>query len=164
MRRRSLLALGAFSGVTLLVCGGALALLQPGVRDARLSPAGREVFAGVARAMLEGSLPPDPAATAGLLARIDALIAALPPHAQEELSQLLALLASAPGRHAFAGLSPPWNEATIAQLQDAMQSMRLSQLSLRQQAYQALHDIVGAAFVSDEATWSLLDYPGPVAL
>ena len=161
MRRRSLLALGAVSAAALLVFGGSLALMEPGMRDAKLSPAGRDVFAAVARAILDGTLPGDEASMHGLLARIDALVAALPPHAQAEMSQLLALLASSPGRRAFAGLSPSWREATVAQIQDALQSMRLSGLSLRQQGYQALHDIVGAAWFSDDATWALLGYPGP---
>lgn len=161
MRRRSLLALGSLSAAALLVFGGSLALLEPGVREARLSPAGRDVIAATARAILDGSLPGDPAAVRGLLARVDTLVAALPPHAQEELSQLLALLASSPGRRAFAGLSAPWGEATVPQLQQALQSMRLSAISLRQQGYQALHDILGAAWFSDEATWATLGYPGP---
>jgi hypothetical protein len=39
--------------------------------------------------------------------------------------------------------------------------MRVSALSLRQQAYQALHDIVGSAYFSDPRTWGILGYPGP---
>lgn len=168
MDRRHWLALGAFSAAALAVGGGSLALLQPGMADAKLSPAGREVFAGAARGLLDGSLPRDEAGKAtamqALLARIDTLVAGLPPHAQRELSQLLALLASAPGRRAFAGLAPAWPDASIAQLQDALQSMRVSRVSLRRQAYQALHDIAGAAYFSDEATWTQVGYPGPMAV
>ncbi|WP_427915642.1 hypothetical protein ACPWT1_06325 [Ramlibacter sp. MMS24-I3-19] len=40
--------------------------------------------------------------------------------------------------------------------------MRTSTLSLRVQAYQALHDISGAAYFSDRSTWAVLGYPGPV--
>jgi hypothetical protein len=39
--------------------------------------------------------------------------------------------------------------------------MRVSGITLRQQAYQALHDIVGGAYFSDVGTWGLLSYPGP---
>jgi hypothetical protein len=164
MKRRTWLALGAISAAALAVGGGSLALMQPGLLDAKLSPAARDVFAGAARGLLDGMLPEGAqraAAIEGLLARIDGLVANLPPHAQDELSQLLALLASAPGRRAFAGLSPSWPEASTQQVQEALQSMRMSRLSLRQQGYQALHDIVGAAYFSDEATWSFLGYPGP---
>lgn len=166
MRRRSLLALGAVSATVLAVGGGTLALLQPGLREARLSPGGREVFAGASRGLLDGSLPGHPGpgldfALDGLLERIDGLIAALPPHAQSELSQLLALLASTAGRRALAGLAEPWAQASVGDLQQALQGMRVSAISLKQQAYHALHDIVGSAYFSDAQTWNLLGYPGP---
>lgn len=168
MNRRRWLALGAFSAAALAVGGGWLALLQPGLADAKLSPVGREVFAGAARGLLDGSLPrgaPEQAAVIqALLMRVDSLVASLPVHAQRELSQLLALLASPPGRRAFAGLAPAWSDASTAQLQEALQSMRVSRVSLRRQAYQALHDITGAAYVSDEATWPQLGYPGPTTV
>jgi hypothetical protein len=165
MQRRRLLALGAVSAAVLAVGGGALALLQPGLREARLSPGGREVFAGAARGLLDGSLPVGADALTraldDLLGRIDGLIAALAPHAQAELSQLLAVLAAAGGRRALAGLAEPWHSASVTDIQQALQSMRVSGISLRQQAYQALHDIVGSAYISDAQTWSLLGYPGP---
>jgi hypothetical protein len=167
MRRRSLLALGAATAAVLALGGGALALLQPGLRDGSLSPAGREVFSGVGRALLEGSLPTGPAmktALDALLVRIDALVAALPQHAQAELSQLLALLASSPGRRALAGVGEPWHAAPVPQIQQGLQAMRVSSISLRQQAYQALHDIVDSAYFSDPGTWSLLGYPGPLKI
>jgi len=168
MQRRSLLALGVVSAAVLAVGGGLVAALQPGLREVRLSAGGREVFSGASRGLLDGSLPSGGAALEraleALLERIDGLIAALPPHAQSELSQLLALLASAGGRRALAGLSDPWPLASVADIQQALQGMRVSGLSLRQQAYQALHDIVGSAYFSDPQTWGLLGYPGPLKI
>jgi hypothetical protein len=168
MQRRSLLALGAVSAAALAFGGGALALLQPGLHEAKLSTSGREVFAGVSRGLLDGSLPTGADALAraldDLLGRIDAVVAALPPHAQSELSQLLALLASGAGRRAVAGLADPWPMALVPDIQHALQSMRVSGVSLRQQAYQALHDIVGGAYFSDAQTWAVLGYPGPLKI
>jgi hypothetical protein len=168
MNRRSWLALGAFSAVALAVGGGSLALIRPGLSNGHLSESGREVFAGAARGLLDGSLPQSDAAHAAalqaLLARIDALVADLPSHAQGELSQLLALLASIPGRRVFADLTLSWRDASTEQLQAALQSMRFSRVSLRRQAYQALHDIAGAAYFSDESTWAQLGYPGPATV
>ena len=86
----------------------------------------------------------------------------MPSHAQQELSQLLALLASGVGRRALAGLSSDWSAASTAEIQRALQTMRTSSIALRQQAYHALHDITGAAYFSDRSTWSLLGYPGPI--
>ena len=169
MQRRTLLKLGLASAAVLLVAGGAATWLQPGLQaDGTLSPAGREVFSAVGRGVLDKSLPQEEDARRmaldGLLNRIDTLVQALPPHAQAELSQLLSVLASAPGRRTLAGLSQPWPIASIADLQQALQGMRLSVLALRQQAYGALHDIATGAYFADAATWPLLGYPGPLKI
>ncbi|OOG43864.1 hypothetical protein [Polaromonas sp. A23] len=168
MQRRTLLKLGVASAAVLAIAGGAAALLSPGLTDGRLSPVGREVFRSIGRAILDETLPRDEisrqTALDGLLNRIDELSIALAPHAQAELSQLLSLLASAAGRHGLAGLSEPWSSATEAQIQQALQEMRLSNLMLRRQAYAALHDITAAAYFSDAATWPQLGYPGPVRI
>lgn len=168
MQRRTLLQLGAVSAVLLAVAGGAAAWLQAGLQNGKLSPAGREVFRAVGRAVLDGSLPVDGAARqtalSGLLDRIDGLTLALPPYAQEELSQLLSLLASTPGRRALGGLSEAWPLASEARIQHALQGMQLSSLALRQQAYAALHDSITAAYFSDASTWPQLGYPGPLRI
>lgn len=168
MQRRTLLKLSMASAAVLALAGGTAALLQPGLEDGSLSSAGRNVFSAVAQAVLDKSLPVDPAARQmalnGLLDRIGVLVQSLPPHAQSELSQLLSLLASAPGRRTLAGLAQPWAEATVVEVQQVLQDMRLSSLALRQQAYAALHDITAGAYFSDQANWSMLGYPGPVKI
>lgn len=168
MQRRTLLKLGAASAALLFVAGGAAVLLQPGLVRGVLTPTGREVFTAVAKGVLDKTLTAEErarqAALNGLLSRIDTLISALPPHAQSELSQLLSLLGSAAGRRTLAGLSTPWPEASVADVQVALQGMRLSGLALRQQAYAALHDITAGAYFSDPSSWSVLGYPGPVAI
>lgn len=157
--------LGAASAVVLAIAGGGIALLSPGILDGKLAAPGRAVFRAAGAAILEGSLPQDTAAREsalnGLLDRVDALVLSLAPHAQKELSLLLSLLTSVPGRQAIAGLGADWASASVLQVQQALQSMRISTLSLRQQAYHALHDIVGGAYFSDAQTWAQLGYPGP---
>lgn len=142
MQRRTLLQLGVVSAVVLAVAGGAAALPSPGLHEGRLSPAGREVFRAVGRAVLDQSLPRE----------------------QAELSQLLSLRASDPGRRALAGLCDDWSLATEARIQQSLQQMRLSRQVLRRQAYAALHDITAAAYFSDPSTWPQLGYPGPVRI
>lgn len=168
MQRRTLLKLGAASAAVLLVAGGTAALLQPGLAGGSLSASGREVFSAVGRAVLDKTLPAEDGARYialnGLLGRVDVLVQSLPPHAQAELSQLLALLASAAGRRALAGLGQPWDQASIADIQQSLQDMRLSRLALRQQAYAALHDITAGAYFSDPVSWPLLGYPGPMKI
>ena len=168
MQRRTILALGLVSSALLIVAGGTAALLQPGLRAGVLTFKGREVFTAIARAILDKTLPADSAARTteliDLLDRINGLVSALPPHAQTELSQLLSLLGSTAGRNTLAGLNSPWPEADTEQLQQALQGMRLSSLTLRQQAYAALHDITAGAYFSDPSSWPLLGYPGPLKI
>jgi hypothetical protein len=165
MQRRSFLKLGIGATVALVAVGGGLALLQPGLDHGRLTPAGRTVFAAVARAVLDGSLPDAPPARAEALQahlqRLDDALAAFPPLVQTELSQLLAILAAAPGRMALAGLYTAWPDADVPQIQQALQGMRLSSLALKQQAYHALRDLTNAAYYADPVAWRMLGYPGP---
>ncbi len=167
MQRRTLLKLGAVSAAALLVAGGVAMQVQPGLQDGRLlSPSGRAIFSAVGSAILDGTLPvemgPRQIALNGLLQRVDVLVDGLPGHARSELSELLAVLGTSPGRRVLAGLAADWPEAAMPDVQRALQGMRTSRLALRQQAYHALHDIVGAAYFSDAATWVALGYPGPL--
>jgi hypothetical protein len=168
MQRRSLLKLGIASAVLLTLAGGVAVMLQPGLQGGKLTPAGRALFASVGRAILQGTLPAEPQAAAqalaGLVDRIDALVIGLPPHVQAELSQLVGLLCTAAGRRGLAGLDTDWSSATAQQVQAALQHMRQSSLALRQQTYQALHEIVGGAYFSDSSTWAVVGYPGPVTI
>ena len=168
MQRRSLLTLGVTAAVALSIAGGAAAWLQPGLERGALSPIGREVFRSVAIAVLDKTLPaqdsPREIALNGLLNRVDVLVAALPQHAQNELSQLLSLLGNPAGRLSLAGLGTPWTDASLEQVQKALQGMRVSGLALRQQAYAALHDITAGAYFSDPSSWVLLGYPGPLKI
>ena len=140
-------------------------LWRPGIAQGRLTASAREVFASLGYAILQGTLPSEPQARAqaveGMVERVDVLLQNLPPHVQAELSQLLGLLCTAPGRF---GLVPAWADASEAQLQAALEGMRQSGLALRQQAYLGLHEIVGGAYFSDESTWASVGYPGPPIL
>jgi hypothetical protein len=165
MQRRNLLKLGIGAAAVLAVAGGGVALLRPGLRDGRLSEGARIVMRAVALAVLDGVLPADASARERhLLAHLDRLnsaIAAFPSATRAELSQLLGLLASVPGRVALAELSTPWAEASVLAVQQSLQGLRLSRLSLKQQAYHALRDLTNAAYFSDASAWMHLGYPGP---
>lgn len=168
MQRRSLLKLSVGAAALLALTGGGVALLQPGLAKGRLTPAARRVFSAVARGVLDGSLPASaPEETQAVLEahlkRLDDAIVAFPASVQAELSQLLAILSTAPGRRLLAGLPVDWAEASAAQLQAAFDDMRLSGLDVRQQAYHALRDLTNAAFYADASAWHLLGYPGPRA-
>lgn len=142
-----------------------MASIEPGWQQGRFSPKAERVWLGYAKALLAGSLPQGDAeqatALAGLLHRLVDTVAALPVHAQAELSELLALLATDIGRQLLAGVAVPWEQASVADIQAGLHDMRFSRLSLRQQAYMALHDLIGAAYFSSPQTWTVLGYPGP---
>lgn len=91
-------------------------------------------------------------------------MSAFPFHMQSELSQLLALLATALGRSVLAGLPVEWASASARDVQAALQAMRTSSLALRQQAYHALRDLTNAAYFADASTWAVMGYPGPRAV
>lgn len=165
MQRRTLLKLGAGAAAVLALAGGGAALFGPGLVAGHLSEPSRAVFRAVARAVLDGSLPAggaerDASLTAHLQ-RLDATLAGFPPATQSELSQLLALLSSAPGRLVLAGLETAWADASVSELQQALQGLRTSSLALRQQTYHALRDLTNAAFYADPSSFALLGYPGP---
>jgi hypothetical protein len=168
MQRRTLLTLGLVSGTALALAGAGAAVWTPGWREGRLSEPARALFAAVARAVLDGALPQDPAvqtvALKNHLDRLDAAIAGLSPATRAELSDLLALLCTAPGRWALAGLGASWTEASTADVQAALQSMRVAGSEVRRQVYQALRDLSNAAWFADAGSWNLMGYPGPYRL
>jgi hypothetical protein len=169
MQRRTVLGIGVVGAAVLVLAGaGAAWLYQPAWRDARLLPAGRRVLAGVARAVLDGSLPDaDPAraeAIDGHLSRTESMLRMLPPHTQHEVARLLALLDVPPMRVALTGLRADWQQAPVGELQAALNSMRTSSSVMRRQVYAALRELTHAAYFADAATWPLLGYPGPTPL
>ncbi|MES2584702.1 MAG: hypothetical protein V4627_18390 [Pseudomonadota bacterium] len=168
LQRRTLLKLGIASAVVLAVAGGAVALMQPGIQNGKLSEGARLIFARAGETILAGTLPADEGpkqiAINSLLDRIEAFIAGTPDHVQAELSQLLGLLNTAAGRRGVVGLSAGWHEASVGEIATAFQAMRVSSVSLRVQAYQGLHDIVSASYFSGQESWAVLGYPGPRAI
>ena len=168
MQRRTLLKLGIGATALLAVAGGGLALLRPGLQDGHLTESGTAVFRAVAQAVLDGTLPADSAARRAALDehlhRLDATLVAFPAATQAELSQLLTLLASVPGRVGIAGLSTDWKHAGSGEIQTAMQGMRTSSLAMRQQIYHALRDLTNAAYYADPLAWPAMGYPGPRAI
>jgi hypothetical protein len=164
MKRRTLIKLGLVSGAVLAVAAGSLALIQPARRDGKLTERGREVFAALALAVLDGWLPADPAlrarAVQAHLGRVEDTLAGLPPALQAEVDELFTVLGSMAGRLALTGLRSDWNVATLAELSAALQGMLESSLAVRQQAFHAVRDLTNSAYIADPATWAAFGYPG----
>lgn len=164
MQRRTLLQLGALASASLVLAGYGLSRIQPGLQQGRLSGASRQLFAAVARGVLDGILPEGDTGRGALeahLQRVDATLQGFSPAMRNELSQLLSILLTSAGRRALAGLATPWDAASVAEVRAALQDMRLSRLPPRQQIYHALRDITNGAWFADPSTWPALGYPGP---
>jgi hypothetical protein len=166
MQRRQLFRLGLGSALILGVAVQIIRGIEPAIISGRLGEGGRQVFGGVARAVLAGSLPTESAAMQATLnnvvKNIDDIVSGLPPTAQRELNQLLGLLNSAPGRVGLAGLAQPWESAETESISAALEGMRTSSLAVRQQAFHALRDLVNAAYYVTPQAWMALGYPGPI--
>lgn len=165
MQRRHLLQLGLASGTALAVAGAGVALWTPGLREGRLGAAAQDIFRAVARAVLQGNLPEEAAAQSAALqahlGRLERAIQGLAPATRKELSDLLALLGTAPGRLVLTGLRSGWNTASADELTAALQAMRTADSHTRRQVYQALRELSNAAWFADAGTWGPLGYPGP---
>ncbi len=166
--RRQFIRFGVAGGLLLAAAGATRA--QKSDRAATgadppevLTESDREVLAAVAPAILAGT----GAAGAGLTAivgSIDRAVAGLPPHLQAEVKDLLALLASWPGRRLLAGVSAAWPQASPADITAFLERWRFSRWALLQQAYHALHELVLAAWYARPDSWPAIGYPGPPAL
>ena len=163
--RRRFLKFGV-AGALLLAAAGA-ARTQPSYRAAGagdtfqvLREADREVLAAIAPAILAGTPATGPNLAAAI-GSVDRAVAGLPPHLQEEVRQLLALLASWPGRRWVAGVGAPWREASVAEVSAFLERWRFSRWALLQQGYHALHDLVLAAWYARPDSWEAIGYPGP---
>lgn len=164
MHRRTLLTLG-LAGGGLAVLGVGVIGWRPGWHSGALSPQARQVMHAVTLCVLEGALSGDESTRRAQLAtQLDALeqtIEHFAPHAREELSLLLGLLSTVPGRVGLAGLLPDWQDAPTSAVREVLQSMRVSRLTVRQQAYHALRDLTNAAWFAAPEHWAAIGYPGP---
>ena len=165
--RRTFIAAGVL-GATALVTARWLRgpHAPPGDATLRALDADAQAIMGaVVPVLLAGTLP------AGAVERrqaiddtvrgIDIAVAGLSPNAQDELRQLIALLALPPARLAIARVSEPWNQASEAEVRAFLDRFRNSSLTLLRSAYAALHQLTFAAFYGNAESWPRIGYPGP---
>ena len=170
LSRRSFIAAGVLGAAALATAGWLRGPHAPPSRAPRraLDADGEAIFAAVAPVLLDGALPASEAARDAALARtldgIDAAIAGLSPAAQEELRQLIALLALPPVRFAVARVSQAWPHASPREVRRFLDDWRDSRVTLKRAAYDALHALTFAAWYGDERSWAAIGYPGPPSL
>ncbi|MFO1415431.1 MAG: hypothetical protein U1F10_16315 [Burkholderiales bacterium] len=139
-----------------------------GVPRRALDADGEALFAAVIPVLLAGALPAAPpartTAIAETLAGVDVAVSGLPPAAQAELAQLVALLALPPVRWSLARVGAPWQEASPAEVRAFLDRFRDSSLTLPRSAYDALHQLTFAAWYGNPRSWPPLAYDGPPQL
>lgn len=164
-KRRWFLKTALVTGAVMGAIGG-WTYWNRGISNGGLTEQGRDIFKAVAGAVLANYLPADKAQREAKLdqqmARLDEMIRSMPTSSQNELAALLGLLANAPTRWLITGLSTPWSEASVQELTQALDTMRLHSQITTLVPYHVLRDVTCLAFFSIPDNWSLAAYPGPL--
>ncbi|MES2088675.1 MAG: hypothetical protein V4532_01635 [Pseudomonadota bacterium] len=164
-KRRWLLKSAVVLGAVGAVVGGSV-FWNRGISHGRLTEHGQDVFKAVTRAALSHILPTDEASRDAKLEaqmrRLNEMIKSMPPSAQKELSALLGLLVNAPTRLMITGLTSAWSKASVEEVTQALEGMRIHKLPTTMISYHALRDLTCIAFFSNPDNWSLSGYPGPL--
>lgn len=169
LSRRRFLVVGLGSAAILTAAGWFA--LRPGrsVEGFRaLDEDGVQFIAALVPAVLAGALPDEPAARAAAVretvAAFDRAVSGLTPAVQAELAQLLALVALVPSRRLLAGVSRPWAEASAEEVSAFLAGWRHGRLDLMRAGYQALTQLILAAWYGNPSAWAGIGYPGAPAI
>lgn len=169
LSRRRLLQAGIAGAAALAVAGGvAWFRRRADERPRALDRDAREIVRAIVPAMLAGALPAADAersrAIDDTVEAVDHAVAGLPPAVRGELGQLFALLALGLGRRVFAGVPSPWPEASRDEVDAFLVAWQSSAWALKRSAYDALHQLVIAAWYANPRAWPAVGYPGPPSL
>jgi hypothetical protein len=168
VRRREFVQSGSAGLVLLAVagCAGSRSPAQPydaGYEYAVLSPSQRGVIAAIASAMLVGALPNGSArasALVGTVRGVDVAVAGLPLGTQAEFRQLLQLLENPLTRWITTGVGS-WDDAGDEHVTAFLNRWRFSRFTLLRSGYDALHQLIMAAWYARSEAWKAIGYAGP---
>jgi hypothetical protein len=122
----------------------------------------------LAGVVLAGALPPSPTARSEALREVvdafDRAVSGLAPAIRDEIGQLLGLLRFRPARYAFTGIWAPLHEAPPAEIAAFLARWRESRFDLLRAGYQAITQLLQAAWYDNPRAWPAIGYPGPPAL
>lgn len=167
MQRRGFLALG-LAGAATLAAAGLWSWMRRQGAPAQAAADAAEIVTAIVPAMLDGALPPAGLErTAAIRETVDNVaraIAGLAPASRDELARLFTLLALPVGRRVFAGLDAPWRDARVADVSAFLDAWRRSGWALKRSAYDALHQLILAAWYGNPRAWGAIGYPGPPPL
>ena len=163
--RRQLLKVGIAGG---LVLAGARWLDRPQALAAAnlrfLDERGAAAMAALVPVVLEGTLPQDPVAKRQAIAEtveaFDRAVAGLSPAVQKEVEELFSILRFAPTRLMFTGLWAPVEESSPQEIADFLTRWRRSRFGIQRAGYQAVTQLLQAAWYGNSASWAAIGYPG----
>lgn len=123
------------------------------------------IIMAIVSVLLDGALPDDSAERAAAVdetvANVARAVGGLPPFAQKELAELFSLLGLAPTRIAVARVNSPWAQARPDEVAAFLNRWRTSDWKLLRSAYDALHQLVYAAWYGNPRAWASIGYDGP---
>lgn len=145
--------------------GSALLLLAACAGDTSRSST---VLRALVPVVLAGALPPDaPSRARAITETVDAFhraVAGLAPAVQEEIGELLTLLAFPPTRALVAGIGARWEEAAPEDIGAFLERWRHSRFELQRSGYRALTQLIQGAWYDNPMAWKVIGYPGPPAI
>jgi hypothetical protein len=167
--RRQFLKVG-IAGAMVLASGrwleGALAAPARGFRV--LDDSAASILARFVPLVLAGALPAEREAHARAVREVieafDRAVSVLSPPVQEEVQQLFSLLRFSPMRVAFTGLWETVEDSTASELEAFLLRWRHSRFDIQRAGYQALTQLIQAAWFDNPSAWPAIGYPGPPAL
>ena len=122
------------------------------------------VTAALVPVVLDGALPPEAAARSRAIAEtveaFDRAVAGLSPAVQKEVDELFSILRFAPTRLMLAGLWSPVEESSPQEIADFLTRWRRSRFGIQRAGYQAMTQLIQAAWYGNGASWAAIGYPG----
>ena len=126
---------------------------------------GADIIAALAPVILDGAIPVEGAARTQAIKEVvdafDRAILGMPPSVQEEIQQLLGLLAMTATRGPLTGLWRPLREAKPEAIAVFLEEWRHSRFDLLKAGYQALNQLTMACWYGLAESWAAIGYSGP---
>ncbi len=142
--------------------------LPPGATLRVLDARGAGLIEALVPAVLADMLPVPAAERASAIREVleafDRAVSGLSPAVQKEIDELLSVLRYAPSRVALAGVWTPWEDASLEAVSAFLARWRDSRFALFRAGYQALTQLLQAAWYGNPRSWPAIGYPGPPAL
>ena len=129
-----------------------------------LDPRTAAVVAALVPVVLAGALPADAATRARAVEEttgaFDRAVAGLSPAVRKEVDELFSILRFAPARLMFTGLWTPVEEAPPEDVAAFLKRWRTSSFEIQRAGYQAVTQLLQAAWYGNSASWTFIGYPG----